>query len=310
MKETVVGRGCGKFIIAGEHWVLDKLPAVATGVREFVTEARWRPGDSPLSLVTSDALTEAERRRSQAMLDRACAALNLSLTGEVQITSTVPLHRGFGSSAAFAVAVCDLLLQLSAGDPPPDVHLQTLATSLEELVHGRSSGLDPAAAIARGPVFYDATNGPTPIEVGLSGELKRARWVVCDVGASPPTSVAVERSTAAKERMDAASRRWHMQTAARAAEQVRDGLTRGQPALIARGMDDAAAALKGLDVADERMRTATQIASAAGAISSKQSGAGLGGLVLNLAESPESASRIHDALYSQGFGAWTLEISP
>ncbi|MBP48394.1 MAG: hypothetical protein CMH53_10695 [Myxococcales bacterium] len=308
--DSFIGHGCGKIIIVGEHWVLDGIPAVATGVPDFTTQAHWRQAPGPLRLIAGEHLTQTELATSQAMVDDAQRHFHVKLQGHIHVNSTVPIRRGFGSSAAFAVAIVRLIASQVRGDhKKTDEHILAVATALESQVHGTSSGLDPAAALAAGPVWFDGPGNIQPLEVESSELLEPCRWVVCDVGAAPATSVAVTRATHAKDNMLAAELVRLQDQAKLAALLVKKGLESGQPEWLSKGMECAASTLEALNVTDTRMERAMHIALERGAMASKQSGAGLGGLVLSLTGTAREAETVSDALEQAGFGTWILEVT-
>ncbi len=76
--------------------------------------ARWRPGDQPLR-VTSEGLLEGLDPSHDLVHRSAAAALGVDprdLTGELHLSSTIPMARGLGSSAAARVAGRVLALAL------------------------------------------------------------------------------------------------------------------------------------------------------------------------------------------------------
>ena len=302
----MIGVAHAKAILVGEHYVLDGVGAVALSLPGMRTEVRWAEDTGALRLAPNVRTTLGEDASQQtlSMLERVCAATETAPTGEVDVRSSVPIGRGFGSSGALAVAA----LRARAGDRMGAQALLDAARAVEAVVHGASSGLDPAAAMADGAAirFADGRLLET-IVPPATDPMQRARWVLCDVGPAPSTGVAIAAARAARERLGSercAALRTQVQAAADAAA---DGLRRGEPGAIAVAMRQNDAALRPLDVVDDRMAVIIERLLAGGALAAKQSGAGLGGLVLALAPDPRVAATLRAQLDAGGLPSWTVE---
>ena len=327
-----VGEAHGKAILIGEHWVLAGAPAIALALPSWTTTVHWG-GEGELRLGTTGALDPNAAAATLAMLREACrllagatatttatgtttAAGTTTATtnddpiarGEVSIHSTVPMHRGFGSSAAFAVAALRALAD-RLGLAPDDATIWAAARAVENVVHGSSSGLDPAAAMADGNAVRFQGGQPRGAITPLATDAMRsARWLLLDVGAAPSTATAVARAKAARAAMPEPRHEalWHATAAAAAAAE--DALLRGDPVALGAAMDAADAALRPLGVVDARLDEAIAVVRAAGALGAKQSGAGMGGVVLALAPNAAIADTMRTAAAPCAAATWMLEI--
>ncbi len=325
MQRPGVGRACGKVIVVGEHFVLDGAEALAMPLPNFWTEVTWTPSRQPLSIDSDHSLSAAAETDALRMLRAAAIHAGISPLGEVVVRSTVPLHRGFGSSAALAVAALRAArqlrdkpekpgLQADISDAVDDTHdrddadLIGAARAVENVVHGSSSGLDPATAMGDGAVVF--RDGKVLARVRPHPSLRDARWVLCDVGQAPSTGEAIGRANAARQRMGAEKTAALVARIGAATQDVIRGLREGELTFIARGMRDAASCLEAIDVVDARMRLAMTRSLDAGALAAKQSGAGLGGATLALAPNAEIAEIIARHHREANLPTWTLEIAP
>lgn len=313
-----VGAAHGKAILIGEHWVLAGVPALALALPGWTTTVRWSD-DGPLRLAPGHALQPSTADSTLTMLREACAqmaaigaaeelgtATDLA-TGEVTIASTVPMHRGFGSSAAFAVAALRALADRRGLAVAPE-QIWAAARAVENVVHGSSSGLDPAAAMAEGGAVRFQQGRPGGVIVPAATEAMRAaRWVLLDVGAAPSTATAVARAKAARAAMPEPRHEalWHATATAAAAAEA--ALLRGDPSALGAAMDAADAALRPLGVVDARMDETIAAVRDAGALGAKQSGAGMGGVVLALAPNAVIADTMRNAAADWTADTWTLE---
>lgn len=146
----------GKWILAGEHAVLRGAPALVFPLEsrklnlEFTAGA---PGES-LRLLCGGSHGDELQMLFWGVLEKACelrAVARSSFSGEVRLTSEIPVGAGLGASAALCVAMSRWFAHLNviaAGE------IADFARTLENLFHGESSGLDIAVAIKGKPLKY------------------------------------------------------------------------------------------------------------------------------------------------------------
>jgi len=301
------GIGHGKLIVCGEHFVLDGATALAVGLPSLRTEVTWQAGAAD-RVETETQLSDEARSDSLAMIAAARKALGNIGPGTATVASTIPVARGVGSSAAFSVALVRALAA-SAGRALTLTALVEACRQVEDVVHGRSSGIDPAAAAAEGGVLFRDGVVMGPVEVAAGGRLARARWVLIDVGPAPATAVAIGRANKARMRLGTDESSRLAMAADSAARAAADALRTDDIDQLAAAMNANAAALIHLDVLDDRMTTAMERAAAAGAIATKQTGAGLGGNVLALAPSAQIAQTVARHVAEVAHSARTVAIT-
>ena len=325
----VWGDGYGKAILIGEHFVLDGATALATGLPGFVTRVGLR---EPVANRTNDAgeLTNVvarhnglrmlkpignavtspgpvELQASLRMVEIALARAGAPLTADVVVESTVPLSRGLGSSAAFAVAAVRAAWRYAGlGEVAEDPGVAT-AREMEAIAHGQSSGLDPAAAWSETLVLF---RGGTLQRARpcAAGAVAQARWLILDLGAAPATREAIARANGARSRLGPARLTGWVDEVDAAARQALSALLGDDVAALAAAMTTAAEALCHLDVVDARMADVLAQCRSAGALAAKPTGAGLGGALLALAPSPRIAETVRAALTSEVEACHILEI--
>lgn len=164
-----------KLILAGEHGVLYGTPAITTTLA-WSTHCQWSltPNRPQLQFYngqichwTSDSLAQhwqilmqrhdAWRQSPDVAILTALSDLPLAVLAWWQqhftllpvsctIHSDIPMGHGLGSSASVIVAMLRGLSQLHKHNLS-DAELQAVATTLENLAHGKSSGLDVAAIV-------------------------------------------------------------------------------------------------------------------------------------------------------------------
>jgi mevalonate kinase len=291
-----VGSGHGKAIVAGEHHVLHGATALAVALPGFTTTVT-------LTALSGDRLAVDGDELARPLVQRACELAGVTRPVRASVLSTVPVSRGLGSSAALAVAAVRAAEQLS-GLPCDQV---AAAREVECLVHGRSSGLDPAAAAATGAVLY--ANGQVVRPVACHPALAEARWLLLDLGPGRPTREAIaaadrQRTTLGPAVVDALQAE-----TTRAALQAAEALESGDLTRLAGAMTAAGEALDPLGVVDEAMRRVLALARQAGTLAVKQTGAGLGGVLLGLAASHGEALRLQALLTPHVREIWLAPLA-
>lgn len=313
------GRAHGKVILLGEHTVVYGMPAIAipaTGLKvEAVlhtssASASAQPPSAPLSRSAETtesrfvcgadtipaesgaaAATAAALRRWDPRADRV----------EVRIRSGVPSARGLGSSAAAAAAAVRAVAD-RYGIPLDERSLYSLVQVGEKVAHGRASGVDAAAAIARGPIRFDAGIA-RPIRSAVDAVL-----VVADSGAAGSTRAAVGSVRAVLDG-DHANARRILTSAGRLVEAAIADLAAGQMSALGLRLNAFHGLLRELGVSTPQLDRLVEAALQAGALGAKPTGGGLGGCLLALTE-PQRTSTVREALVAAGATrTWTVPIT-
>jgi len=270
--------GLGKIILLGEHAVVYGYPALAAALDRGVTiSAIPTPAGGSLR-IDIPAWNLKVSATDDHPVARALAAIadelgigrpTVTLVGDAQI----PPGAGLGSSAALAVAVARALLVHDQRKADRAV-VARAAEASETLMHGRSSGVDVALAIAGGVgVFRKATglrsfkSPPLRVLVGPSG--------------SP-------RSTAAM--VDRVAHETHEVVDDARLRELGSLTDTGTTALLGKDLATLGAAmnraheiLAGLGVSTEQLDSLCEAARVSGAHGAKLTGAGGGGAVIAIA---------------------------
>ncbi len=190
----ISGQAFGKLILSGEHSVVYGKPALAMALNNFVATTTINVGannHSPLrcgndeilfslpninykNIISVSQLRELKSRldnnylnflhgKCAALLQYAfihcCERLNIKLSGSLEIytNSNILIGCGMGSSAAVIMSLIRALVDLYGLNGYPDNYLQ-FGRDVENLQHGRSSGLDLYLAAHGGCVRFDNQN--------------------------------------------------------------------------------------------------------------------------------------------------------
>jgi mevalonate kinase len=142
----------GKWVFSGEHGVLRGGNALAFPYPKFSLS---------LSFFKNENRASYEKQDPQilSLLGRACEFLkkesSVFARSFIEIQSDIPMGAGLGSSAAMSVAVAKLAIWKTASDAN---ELIPLAAHLEDLFHGKSSGMDVSVIAVGAPILFSMQN--------------------------------------------------------------------------------------------------------------------------------------------------------
>ena len=134
-----------KWILLGEHSVLRGHPAIAFPNDKFQLKLQYLRNNN--SLISNTIIIELIQLASDLLKIKPSA-----ITGTLIIDSNIPMKSGLGSSAALCVAISRWLkwyLQI-------DLDIIEFARQLENIFHGKSSGLDIAVIEKNQPIIFKA----------------------------------------------------------------------------------------------------------------------------------------------------------
>ena len=260
----------GKLILMGEHAVVYGHPALAMAVDRGLTVTltdRVGPTAVDAEWVDDDRLTQALH-----------AVLPVEGIG-VNITSTLPIGRGMGSSAALAVALARASLTRD-GLPLTHEAIDQRAFSVERVFHGNPSGIDHTVSMHGGALLYRKNNGtPTFHEVPLPP----LPIVVIDSGRSGDTAEMVGQ---VRDRLPEVEP--YLKQMGQLVLDTLPALESGNLPAIGQAWHENHWLLRAAGVSNRTLDDIVKTAEEAGAYGAKLAGAGGGGVVIALSEKPKS----------------------
>jgi mevalonate kinase len=276
----------GKWVLAGEHAVLRGASAVALPHPEFNLKLRFTPatrdsGGKTLQVVPASA---------QGVVDDVLQSLDdqwreeersfLRPAGKLEVISTIPIGAGLGSSAALCVALTRWF-----GEPlriAADAHFE-FATQLEHRFHGRSSGMDVAAIISAEPISF--MRGQRPKTLGVK---RIPKFTFHDTGLRARTSDCVLKVENFREESPTLAMKVdeQMGTASRLAMEGLIAFDSGQREtglrVLAQAMKQAQDCFYAWELVPGAGKKIEEDLLAQGALATKITGAGGGGMVVAL----------------------------
>jgi mevalonate kinase len=292
----VVASAPAKIILFGEHFVVYGEPAIVLAIdkRAYATVnssddkcLHVRSTNLDLKGYFKDGAFKVEQgdvREARLKFEPVKVAVEKVLAKfkddvglTVEISSTVPVAAGLGSSAAVVAAVTAAVgAFLNVKMSKEDVF--RIALEAERVVHGTPSGVDPAIATFGGALLFQSDTGFKPLEVKTKIPL-----VIGDTGVERSTRIQVEKVRNIVDNFPQIvepMRKAAREIVLRAIEAFKESDLKTLGEL----MNINHALLYGLGVSDESLEWLINAAKKAGALGAKLTGAGGGGCMIALAD--------------------------
>ncbi|GAB2662134.1 mevalonate kinase [Nocardia goodfellowii] len=311
-----IGSAHGKAILLGEHTVVHGTPAIALPVPALTVHASARPGAGSGCAHEASPPDQADEWKYRFQTGngadrpdfgpRIAAERALSSWGladevfDITMRCGIPPGRGLGSSAACAAAAVRALAVL-LDQPCDDDLLYESVQRGENAAHGRASGVDARAVLARGPIWFQrGTARPLPFDFD-------ATLVLADTGSAPGTREAValvgshfDADARAGERL--------LSFATSLIEAAAGDLRTGRSEALGAKLSQFQAILDQLGVSTPEIDVVVAAAMSAGALGAKLTGGGLGGCVLALTHPPAAAGVAHAMSEAGARRTWALSL--
>lgn len=300
----VFAKAPGKIILFGEHAVVYGQPAIAIPVNKVSATARVIPNPEALTggvrvqapdiMLDSDLANLAEDHpiAIAARLSIKAAAVKQVPGIILQISSTIPMSAGMGSSAAISIAIIRALSDFF-GAPLSADQVSSIAYEVEKFQHGTPSGIDNNVIAHQKPVYFIRDK---PIE-HLDIE-QPTYWVIADSGEKTPT-----RETVSEVRKlydsDPESYQECFNQIGEITRNARESLIKGSIAKLGQLMDENQRLLEQINISSPSLDNLITAAKIAGAPGAKLSGGGRGGNIIALA-TPDNLEQIGSALINAG----------
>ncbi len=211
---------------------------------------------------------------------------------DIEISSSVPVAAGLGSSAAVVAAVTTAVgALLNVKMSKEDVFRITYEA--EKIVHGTPSGIDPAISTFGGTLLFQMDTGFKPLEVKMDIPL-----VIGDTGVERLTRVQVEKVREVKEKYPQVVDQI-MLAAREIVLRAIDAIKENDLDVLGDLMNINHALLYGIGVSDESLEWLINAARKAGALGAKLTGAGGGGCMIALARN-ERLEQVSEAIQKAG----------
>ena len=172
----------GKVIITGEHSVLQGCPAIAAACSRYITNHIYANDTDKIEFADKESLPPVAYKLLNKAVEEFNRYFDLPSGVTMEFSSTLPIGSGMGSSAAAASAVFAGLCMITENRISPEAMLESIIRC-ENIIHGTSSGLDPAAVIYGGMVRKaDGKITPKPLSIPLQFYIVNTGKPECSTG--------------------------------------------------------------------------------------------------------------------------------
>ena len=300
MALKMTGKGCGKVILFGEHFVVYGLPGIAGGI-DNVTTADAEPSDEPgLHVIDNRPAVEGYKegkaehfKESMGYIQKAIPQVDWKKRGvKVTLGGDLIGASGVGSSAAHCAAIARAIseffdLGLS------DEEINNIAYEGEKGYHGAPSGLDNTCATYGTLITFKRAEGGNQIKkLELDHNVD---MVMANTGIPVDTKAVV---AGVKERKEADPEKYKD-----IFSRYQDIVDEAIPALkaaewekVGELMDENQKLLREIEVSHPKLEELIKIAKENGALGAKLTGGGAGGYMVALTPGKELQDKVAEAL--------------
>jgi len=307
------GKGYGKTILFGEHFVVYGLPSIASALGASTTAhvkvvkgKGWTVNDQRPATPgykeqkCNDAMRSITNIINHLNVDVENQRLEISFAGDLIAAS------GVGASAAQCTSLARALSQ-TFNLNLDDEKINEAAYEGEKAYHGTPSGIDNTASTYGGLIWFVKNLGVGKNTMELLKSPKKMLIVLVNTGITASTTEVVADVRRLKEENPEKIEKIFGEYK-RLAEKAKKAILKGDIATIGNLMNQNHKMLQQITVSGEINDKLVELALENGAVGAKLTGTGRGGLVLCLAENQGVQEKIADAIEKKGYSAWRTTI--
>ena len=307
------GKGYGKTILFGEHFVVYGLPSIVSALGAYTTADvkvgkgnGWTVNDRRPATPGYKEQKYIEAMQSIAniinhlQVDIENQRLEISFAGDLFAAS------GVGASAAQCTSLARALSEtfnLNLNDEK----INEAAYEGEKAYHGTPSGIDNTASTYGGLIWFVRNLSAGKNTMDLLQSPRKMLIVIANSGITASTTEVVADVRRLREENPEKIEKIFGEYR-KLAEAAKKALLKGDIATIGRLMNQNHKMLQQITVSGEINDELVEIALENGAIGAKLTGTGRGGLVIALAEREDIQEKIANAMEEKGYSAWRTTI--
>ena len=297
------GSAPGKVILFGEHAVVYGEPAIAVPLNSLRATATITAEENLSESLIVDAPGIAVHARLDqlapghplaAAIFETMRSLNIAAApgGTMCIQSALPAAAGLGSSAAITIAIARALADCFGAELHANTAAQ-IASAVEHIHHGNSSGIDPTVIAHNSALYFTKHKDPE-----LMSPHSSLKLVIAHSGTTGSTRAAVNAVRLLHDDNPAHYSRIFAEIGALTAS-ARQPLSTGQHAQLGQMLNANHKLLQAIGVSTQLLDTLCAAALQAGAYGAKLTGAGTGGCMIALVDA-SCALNVQTALVAAG----------
>src|SRR3989338_10738840 len=282
MNKVITAKACGKFILLGEHFIVTAAsPALAFPVCELfcevnVEEAPQNSFEAPCAYAIGQE--KEVKSRMEASLNTVLRFIKKEgFTFKLASNTNIPIQKGFGSSAAFSVALCRAITSYFGEDYGV---LGNTIDAVERLFHATPSGVDTTTILHQKPIRFE--KGMGAIEIYNQA----CDFILLDGGERKGCAEMIAYVNNIRENDPKLWERLSLRMK-NIVETVQFALHHADVDQVALGVQEAHDILGSLHLSNERIDTFIKESMNEGVLAGKVSGAGGGGTVVLVTKAHE-----------------------
>ena len=208
---------------------------------------------------------------------------------KINITSTIPVGRGLGSSAALSIAI-------ARAKKLPNV--REIANKCEKFIHGNPSGIDVNQVLSDTPLLFSKKEGASELDFDLNSYL-----LIIDTGVIGITKETLKHIADNYNKYEK-----HIAELGEITDLVIEPLKNKDIDLVGQYMYKAHDLLQKLGVSHASNDEVVEICKNNNAVGAKLTGGGAGGCCISLSKTKENALEIQNALKEKGYSSWIVTV--
>ena len=307
------GRGYGKIILFGEHFVVYGLPSIVSATGAYTTANVKVVKGNGWAVNDQRPATPGykEQKYIQAMQSIANVINHLKVDIEnqrleISFAGDLIAASGVGASAAQCTSLARALSATFNLDLD-DEKINEAAYEGEKAYHGTPSGIDNTASTYGGLIWFVRNLGAGKNTMDLLQSPRKMLIVIANSGITTSTTEVVADVRRLREENPEKIEKIFGEYR-KLAEAAKKALLKGDIATIGNLMNQNHKMLQQITVSGEINDELVGIALENGAIGAKLTGTGRGGLVIGLAENEDIQEKIVDVIEKKGYSAWKTTI--
>jgi mevalonate kinase len=307
------GKGYGKAILFGEHFVVYGLPSIVSALGACTTAdvkvvkgSGWVVNDQRPATPGykeqkyTDAMQSIVNVIKHLKVDAESQRLEISFAGDLIAAS------GVGASAAQCTSLARALSE-TFNLNLDDERINEAAFEGEKAYHGTPSGIDNTASTYGGLIWFVKNLGAGKNTTDLLQSPRKMLIVLANSGITASTAEVVADVRRLREKNPEEIEKIFGDYG-RLAESARKALLEGDIATIGKLMNQNHKLLQQITVSGEVNDELVELALENGAVGAKLTGTGRGGLVIGLAENVGIQERVARAIEERGYTVWRTTI--
>ena len=307
------GKGYGKTILFGEHFVVYGLPSIVSALGAYTT--------ADVKVVKGNGWTVNDQRpatpgyKEQKYIEAMQSIANIinhlkvdieNQRIEISFAGDLIAASGVGASAAQCTSLARALSE-TFNLNLDDEKINEAAYEGEKAYHGTPSGIDNTASTFGGLIWFVRNLGAGKNTMDFLQSPRKMLIVVANSGITASTTEVVADVQRLREENPEKIEKIFGEYK-KLAEAAKKALLKGDIATIGNLMNHNHEMLQQITVSGEINDELVEIALENGAVGAKLTGTGRGGLVIGLAENEDVQEKIVDVIEEKGYSAWRTTI--